>query len=122
MTKWIATILLFFLTSANSCKPKTKCECSTKTVCVSFVNSSGQPIETLKLISHGVDKTSIGKLAPNNKICLSFNSTGENTFSLSANLKNGKTIKSGEVYCEAGYKFTSIATENDIKIVFSSTY
>ena len=122
MKKWISVLLLFCLTSTNSCKSKIKCDCSTKTVCISFVNSSGQPIETLRLISHGIDKTSIGQLVLNDKICMSFNSAGENTFSLVANLKNGKTIKSNEVYCEGGYKFTSIATESEIKISYSNSY
>jgi hypothetical protein len=122
MNKWIAILLLFFLTIVNSCKSKIKCDCSTKTVCISLVNSSGQPLETLRLVSHGVDETSIGQLALNDKTCLSFNSSGENTFSLTANQKNGKTIKSIEVYCEGGYKFKAIATETEIKIDYSPLY
>jgi hypothetical protein len=118
----MAIVLLFVLTIVNSCKSKTQCNCLTKAVCVSLVNSSGQSLENLKLVSYGVDKTSIGKLALNDKACLAFNSTGENTFSLVANLKNGKTIKSTEVYCEDGYKFTAIATATNIKIEYSTFY
>jgi len=122
MHKWITIILLFFLTGINSCNSKIKCDCSTNIVCVSLVNSSGQPLETLRLVSHGVDKTSIGHLAHYDKTCLSFNSTGENTFSLTANLKDGKIIKSIDVYCEGGYKFAAIVTESDIKIEYSTQY
>jgi hypothetical protein len=122
MNKWIAIILFFFLTGVNSCNSKIKCDCSTNTVCISLINSSGEPLEILRLVSQGVDKTSIRHLALNDKTCLSFNSTGENTFSLAANFKNGKTIKSIEVYCEGGYKFTAIATESDIKIEYSTLY
>ena len=122
MKKWILILLLFFLTGVNSCKPKIKCDCSTKTVCVSLVDSPGQSLETLRIISYGVDKARIGQLAINGTTCLSFNSTGENTFSLTANFNNGTTIKSSEVYCEGGYKFTATATKSEIKINYSNSY
>jgi hypothetical protein len=122
MKKWVTILLIFFLTGANSCNPKIKCDCSNNNVCISFTNSSGQPLQTLSLLSHGVNKTTIQQLALNDKPCLSFNSSGENTFSLTAILKNGKPIKSSEVYCEGGYKFTATATESEIKIVYSNSY
>lgn len=122
MNKWFAIISLFFLTGVGSCKPKTKCDCSNTTVCVSVVNSSGQSLETLKLVSDGVKKAGIGQLAHNNKTCMAFNCSGENTFSVTAILKNGKAIKSGEVYCEGGYEFIAIATEDDIKVEYSPVY
>ena len=70
MNKWIAIILLLFLTGTNSCKSKTVCYCSRKTVCVSLINSSGQLLENLRLESHKVNETSIKQLAPNDKTCL----------------------------------------------------
>lgn len=122
MKKWIIILSLFFLTGANSCNSKIKCDCSTKNVCISFVNSSGQPVEIIRLLSQGVNKTTIEQIAHNGKTCLSFNCPGENAFSLTANLKNGKIIKSGEAYCEGGYKFTATATKDEIKLDFSNSY
>ena len=122
MKKWIPILSSFFLIGVNSCKTKIKCDCSNKNVCISFTNSSGQPLDTLILLSHGVTKNTIGQLALDEKTCLSFNSVGENTFSLMANLKNGKEIKSSEVYCEDGYKFTATATKNEITIDYSNSY
>ncbi len=122
MRKRIPILSLFLLIGISSCISKLNCPCSDKKVCISLVNSSGQSLETLRLLSHGMEKTKTGQLKLNENACLSFNSAGENSFSLTANLNDGKLIKSEEVYCEGGYTFKAIVMKDEIKLIYSTTY
>ncbi len=122
MKRLFIILLVLVLTGVIACDDKSKCDCSKDSVCVSIINSTGQPLETVTLLSRGINKATVGQLASDDKACLSFKSSGENTFSLTAILSNGKTLISREEYSEGGYKFIGTITKDEIKIEYNDTY
>ena len=115
-------VSLFVIICINSCKSKIKCSCSEETVCISLENNSGQELQNISILNKGISKATIATLQMNDQTCLTFNSAGENIFNLTVNFKNGKTIKSSEVYFEGGYKFSAIVTEDKIKVDYNASY
>jgi hypothetical protein len=86
---------------------------------VAIINSTGQPLETVTLLSHEIiAEDSIKQLATGDLACLSFKGPGESSIRLTATFSNGKTLNSREEYSEGGYKFIGTITKNEIKIEY----
>ncbi len=115
---FISTIFL----SLTACNNKDKCDCSSDTVCVTIINGTGQSIETVWLRKQFFNIVSSRPLAIDDKTCLSFTGSGENTFNLMAILSNGDTVMSVEEYSEGGYKFIGTVTKDTIKIEHKKLY
>jgi len=120
--KRVFTILLLTLAGIVACDSEEKCDCSRENVCITIINATGQPIKTVRLLTHGISKVASGQLATDDKTCLSFNSPGENSFNLTAILNNEDTITSTEVYSEGGYKFIGTITNDTMKIEYNNKY
>lgn len=120
MKRLFIILILPALTCVVACD--NKCNCSSKNVCVAIINSTGQPIETVRLLTHGIKIVESKQLAIDDKTCISFKSPGENTFSLTAILSNGDTVISADEYSEGGYKFIGTVTKNKIKIEYNNFY
>lgn len=121
MKKTFIIFTILTLTGVVACENKHKCECSSENVCVTLINSTGQIIETVKLI-HEKGNIATGQLAIDNETCILFKSPGENSFSLTAILNNGDSLISTAGYCEGGYRFIATATKDTIKIELNNEH
>ncbi|MFC4816636.1 hypothetical protein [Flavobacterium sp. GCM10023249] len=103
-TLFIATALIPFQLF-QSCKEKdTSCNYLAKgEVCIVLKNRSGKNIQSVELL-HENGKSEIVTIKDNENGAISFNSPGENAYTITATFDDGKKVKSKETYIESGYK------------------
>jgi hypothetical protein len=122
MKRIFTILILLTLLGIVACNSEEKCDCSRERVCITIINSTGQPIKNVRLLTHGISKEASGLIETDDKTCFSFNSPGENSFNLTAILNNGETVISTEVYSEGGYKFIGTISNDTIKIEYNNNY
>lgn len=87
-------------------------------VSVTITNESEQPVKSI-IISYSGYKTKgtikVEPQASEKAITIRFYQAGEGSFTIEAELENGKVLRSIEGYIEAGYSFNKVLTPTDIK-------
>jgi hypothetical protein len=89
-----------------------------KPVCVTVNNESEQPINSILVSYSGYETQGTIKVKPNRadkSTTVCFYQAGEGSFTLEAELANGKILRKTEGYIEAGYSFYLTLTPKEIK-------
>lgn len=81
------------------------------------MNESGQEAKTLWL-EHEGGKEEFGPIAKNDSKSVAFESAGENSYTITAVLENGDTLRSKGTYTEGGYKLIEVMSATEIKTKF----
>ena len=121
--KRIILLLIICFQLIISCNEKnTTCENLAKgDVCVIIKNRSGKMIESLEL-EHERGFKRIININDDENVNISFNSPGENSYTLTATFEDGTKIKSTGAYIEGGYKMTEIIHSDKIETKILDLY
>lgn len=114
-TNRLMLVSLVAFTFLISCRDE-RCDCMQENVCVSVSNASGRIANSTAILQERGEKIVSGQLSPNEKICLSFKSSGENAFRVIAVFIPNDTIISSEVYSEGGYKFVATLKDSVVDV------
>jgi hypothetical protein len=110
----IILLLTIFLFACQN-QDTSKCDCSSKSVCVTIKNETNQSINVI-ILKHEKGEATTKQLTSQNITCLSFESPGENSFNLTAVLNGGDTLKSLEMYSEGGFTYSATIRKDTINI------
>ena len=89
-----------------------------KPVSVKITNESEQPVKSIIISYFGYKTKGTIKVEPQTSekaITVRFYQAGEGSFTIEAELENGKVLRSTEGYIEAGYSFNKVLTPTEIK-------
>ena len=89
-----------------------------KPVSVKIINESEQPVKSIFISYSGYKTKGTIKVEPQSSeksITIRFYQAGEGSFTIEAELENGKVLRSSEGYIEAGYSFNKVLTPTEIK-------
>ena len=89
-----------------------------KPVSVKITNESEQPVKSIIVSYSGYKTKGTIKVEPQTSekaITIRFYQVGEGSFTIEAELENGKVLRSTEGYIEAGYSFNKVLTPTEIK-------